>query len=88
MKNQEREAIRRDYFERVTSNSWTWERLTEEEKARCEEALFFYPIQGETRARVIEQFHAVYLSFLIALGYGGRTFKPWREDPAELRPLF
>lgn len=74
-----------DYFERITKNSWTWHRLTEDEKRRFT-SINFSKIKGSERQR-IEAYNAAYLAFLTALGYNGYL---WRE-PAEGsgdRPLF
>lgn len=79
MKKQEREGIRRDYFESITKKSWTFAKLTETEKKRCEEALFSYPILGDTRAQVSEQVQALYYAFLLALGYG-EAVAGWRKE--------
>lgn len=63
-----------DYFERVTRNSWTWERLTHEEQERFLQ-VDFSTIRGNRHQR-IEAFNTAYKAFLLALGYSPSN---WRE---------
>lgn len=76
MKN--KENVLNDYYKMII-NSWTWERLTEDEKTRFTNLLASARIKealkGTYRARW-NILNALYESFLIALEY-----KPigWRE---------
>lgn len=64
-----------NYFQDVIKKSWTWERLTQEEKQRFIDMNVFDRIKGNDKIR-IEWLQTIYESFLSALGY-----KPigWRE---------
>lgn len=64
-----------DYFQNVIKKSWTWDRLTEEERRRFIDMNVFDRIKGNNKTRV-EWLNTIYDSFLSALGY-----KPigWRE---------
>ena len=64
-----------NYFENVISKSWTWERLTDDERERFKNCIDFSKIKGTARQRV-EMPNMVYAAFLQGVGY-----KPigWRE---------
>lgn len=64
-----------NYFQNVIKKSWTWRRLTEEEKQRFEDMDVFERIKGNDETK-IEWLGTIYLSYIDALGY-----KPigWRE---------
>lgn len=64
-----------DYIENVLKKSWTWARLTEEERQRFLSMEIFDEIKGNDRTR-IEWLSTIYNAYLTALGY-----KPigWRE---------
>lgn len=66
-----------DYMERVIKKSWTWEKLTDDEKKRFLAMKVFDRIKGSDAAR-IEWLNTIYSAFLDALEY-----KPigWREAP-------
>ena len=68
-----------DYFQNVIKKSWTWNRLTEEERRRFIDMNVFDRINGNNKTRV-EWLITIYDSFLSALGY-----KPigWRETEEE-----
>ena len=68
-----------DYFQNVIKKSWTWNRLTEEERRRFVDMDVFDRIKGNNKTRV-EWLITIYDSFLSALGY-----KPigWRETEEE-----
>lgn len=68
-----------DYFQNVIKKSWTWNRLTEEERRRFIDMDVFDRIKGNNKTRV-EWLITIYDSFLSALGY-----KPigWRETEEE-----
>lgn len=64
-----------DYFQNVIKKSWTWEKLTQEERQRFIDMDVFDKIKGRDQTR-IEWLNTVYQSFLAAL-----DFVPigWRE---------
>lgn len=64
-----------DYFENVIKKSWTWERLTEEEKRRFVNMPVFDEIRGADKQRV-EWLNTIYHAFLVGLGY---KLIGWRE---------
>ena len=68
-----------DYFQNVIKTSWTWGRLTEEERKNFINMDVFGKIKGNDKMRV-EWLNTIYHSFLSALGY-----KPigWRETEEE-----
>lgn len=65
-----------NYFQNVIKKSWTWQKLTEEERKRFINMNVFDRIKGNDNTRV-EWLNTIYQSFLSALGY-----KPigWREE--------
>lgn len=71
------------YFQNVIKNSWTWKRLTEEEKQRFVN-LNFSEIKGnkDTRERWL---FTVYAGFLAGCGYAGSR---WRETEKEKEEPF
>lgn len=75
MKRQNTSTAVPDYIETVIKKSWTWARLTEEERKRFLSMEIFDEIKGNDRTR-IEWLHTIYNAYLTALGY-----KPigWRE---------
>ena len=60
------------YFQNVIKNSWTWQRLTEEEKHRFVKLNIFSEIKGnkDTRERWLS---TVYTGFLLLLFLQNRT---------------
>lgn len=64
------------YFQNVIKRSWTWGKLTEEEKQRFINMTVFDSIKGNDKTR-IEWLNTIYHAYLIALMY-----KPigWREE--------
>lgn len=64
-----------NYFQNVIKKSWTWDRLTDEERQRFEHMNVFARIKGDEETQ-IEWLSTIYLSYIEALGY-----KPigWRE---------
>lgn len=68
-------TVVKDYIENVLKKSWTWQRLTEEERQRFINMNVFDNIKGNDNTR-IEWLYTIYHSFLCALDY-----KPigWRE---------
>lgn len=72
-----------NYFNTVIVKSWTWERLTDDEKERFKTCIDFSRIKGNQRQRV-EVLNMVYSAFLHCVGY---TPTGWRETDPEA-PLF
>ena len=72
-----------NYLQDVIKKSWTWEKLTEEERKRFINMHVFDKIKGTDKQR-IEWLNTIYTAFLSALGY-----KPigWREEDKEM-PMF
>ena len=69
----------------MTLDSWTYNRMTEEEKRRCIDALKYAHVTGTYNNR-FEQLHSIYRAFLLGLGYTGPK---WREpETAEPLPQF
>lgn len=68
-----------NYFQNIIKRSWTWERLTEEERQRFTDMDVFDKIKGNDKTR-IEWLNTIYSAYLTALGY-----KPfgWRETEEE-----
>lgn len=77
-----KENARTDYINIITK-SWTWDRMTTDERNRCNETLHMARLHGRYEQRY-ETLQDVYYSFLMALDY-----KPigWRETNKET-PLF
>ena len=65
-----------NYLQNVIKKSWTWEKLTEEEKQRFINMKVFDRIKGNDETR-IEWLNTIYQAYLTALMY-----KPigWREE--------
>ena len=75
------------YFENVTKKSWTWGKMTDEERDRFVEVLSNWKdkIKGNARARR-EQVCMIYDAFLEGIGYTGFM---WRsENPSPMAPMF
>ena len=76
------------YFMRTVYDSWTYDRMTEDERGRLESAIDFADRQGmvkgafDTRWNVLQ---AVYNAFLMGIGYDGMN---WREPNPEQVPNF
>ena len=68
-----------NYFHNVIKHSWTWKRLTEEERQRFINMDVFERIRGDEQTK-IEWLCTIYASYIVALGY-----KPvgWRETAEE-----
>ena len=73
-----------DWFE-MTFNSWTWAKLTDEEKERFTDSVGFWcngsgSLKGDYRHRW-DVLNELYYMYLLGLGY-----KPigWREDTVEI----
>ncbi len=82
--NKPKEQANADFIQMIR-HSWTYQRMTEPEKAACEKALTSAPaqdIQGTYRQRW-SAYNAIYHAFLIGIGYNGAL---WRE-PATGEPL-
>ena len=68
-----------DFFQRVIKKSWTWERLTDEERKRFIDMTVFEEIKGSNKTRT-EWFCSIYIAFLCGVGY---TPIGWRETQEE-----
>lgn len=68
-----------NYFQNVIKKSWSWDRLTEEERKRFIDMNIFDKIKGTDKQRIV-WLSTIYESFLSALGY-----EPigWRETDKE-----
>ena len=77
------DEVTNKYFQNIIKNSWTWKRLTEEEKQRFVN-LNFSEIKGnkDTRERWL---FTVYAGFLSGCGYDGSR---WRETEKEKEEPF
>lgn len=69
-----------NYFQNVIKKSWSWEKLTAEERQRFIDMNVFDKIKGSDQTR-IEWLNTIYQSFLSAL-----DFKPigWREEEEDI----
>ena len=74
----DKETAHRD-FGRIVMQSWTYEKMTEEEKERALSAILFAKNQGLLFGNYNQrwqQLHAIYNAFLLGLGCDGPN---WRE---------
>lgn len=69
-----------DYFQNVIKKSWTWDRLTEEEKQRFIDMDVFDKIKGNNATR-IEWLNTIYHSFICALGYQPINWRDTEDVP-------
>ena len=69
-----------NYFQNVIKKSWSWEKLTAEERQRFIDMDVFDRIKGNDQTR-IEWLNTVYQSFLTALDY---TPIGWRETEKDI----
>ena len=76
MRNNNLEMACENYLQEVIKKSWTWAKLTEEEKFNFLYLLNFDKIKGTAKNR-IEVLHLVYHAFLVGLGYQPIN---WREE--------
>ena len=74
-----------DYFQNVIKKSWTWDRLTEEERRRFIDMDVFDRIKGNDQTR-IEWLNTIYHAFLSALGYKSVGWRETEDD--EEMPIF
>lgn len=77
MKNIEREKIKIDYIENVYKKSWTFAKLTENEKSKILDILYTLKVYANSADDIAYELHFIYYTFLVALDY-----KPigWREE--------
>ena len=68
-----------NYFQNVIKKSWTWARLTEEEKQRFINMNVFDDIKGNDQTRII-WLCTIYQSFLSALEYNWDGWREKQED--------
>lgn len=79
------DEVTNKYFQNVIKNSWTWQRLTEEEKQRFVNLDVFNKIKGNKDTR--EQWlFTIYVGFLSGLGFDG-SFR-WRATEKEKKKHF
>lgn len=73
------------YFQNIIKNSWTWQRLTEEEKQRFVDLdIIFSEIKGKKDTR--EQWlFTIYAGFLAGCGYDSFS---WIDRKDKENPLF
>lgn len=77
MKNKENALS--DFAEMIKS-SWTFQRMTEEEQARCFDALHGHEkLRGNYRQRW-DWLHDIYNAYLLGLGYDDFN---WRDKPED-----
>ena len=79
---QDKERAKADFIKMIL-DSWTFSRLTEQERGRLAEALDVVR-PGGTYEKRIEHLHDIYHAFLLGVGY---TPTGWRETDTD-RPLF
>lgn len=84
MKQPEREEIREEYI-KMLQNSWTYERMTNNERIQITAILLNCKLYGNNKTQVCEQLAIIYHAFLIALNY-----EPigWREPNKKEIPAF
>lgn len=77
MKQNEREQIRQEIINNVYTKSWTYERLSKDEKENIVNLLNNCKLYGNNKIQIGETLHDVYSAFLTALCY-----KPfgWRGE--------
>lgn len=76
------------YFENNIYKTWTYARLTKEEKERLKEVFFCKQTEDCIKGRFEQKWRtlgAIYHSFLMALDYNPIN---WREENEEEIPLF
>lgn len=82
---QKLDEVTNKFFQNVIKNSWTWQRLTEEEKQRFVNLDVFNKIKGNKDTR--EQWLiTIYAGFLSGLGCDG--FIRWRATEEEKEEPF
>ena len=72
-------SVVENYFQNVIKHSWTWKRLTEEERQRFINMDVFERIRGDEQTK-IEWLCTIYASYIEALGYNPIG---WRETAEE-----
>ena len=85
--NKPKEKAFPDFME-MTRQSWTYQRMTEEEKRRCEEALTSKQAK-EIRGTYIQRwysYNAVYRAYLIGISYDGPLWRELRHEKIQLVP--
>ena len=65
-----------NYFQDVIKKSWSWNRLTEDERKRFINMNVFNEIKGSEKTR-IAWLCTIYHAYITALGYMGGE---WREE--------
>lgn len=70
-------------FMNMVENSWTFDRMTDDERGKCFDALHFANSQGAVKGTYNARWmilQAIYNAFLQGLGYTGGN---WRETDAD-----
>jgi len=81
--NRNKDDARKD-FNSLIIKSWTWERLTDEERGRAIDAIMSTKMTGSYDQRWAT-LNSVYNAFLLGVGYDGPR---WREPADSDAPLF
>lgn len=79
------DEVTNKYFQNVIKNSWTWQRLTEEEKQRFVNIDIFNKIKGNKHTRE-QRLFTIYVGFLSGLGFDG-SFR-WRATEKKKEEAF
>lgn len=69
MKKQEIEEYRKEMIEEVYKKSWTYLRLSEDERKTIIRLLYCCKLYGHNERQICETLNDVYTAFLMALGY-------------------
>lgn len=81
MTTKNKETARAEFLEMI-AESWTWERLTDAERARCRSELTECKLFGAWRQRW-EMLQSVYSAFLAGCGYEPQGWRETDEERAE-----
>lgn len=75
----DKENAKRDYIE-MMKQSWTYDRMTEDEKKGLLEAVKFAKVAGayDTRWSILQ---SINYAFLLALGYKGGDWRKKADEP-------
>lgn len=69
-----------NYFQTAIKKSWTWEKLTPEEKSRFVRMSHFDDIRGTEKMRV-DWLQSMYHCFLLGCGYTPIGWRPTEDEP-------
>lgn len=85
--NKPKEKAFPDFLE-MTRHSWTYQRMTDDEKTRCEKALrnaASLDIQGSYSQRY-GALNGVYYGYLLGIGYTGALWREWCPEEIPFIP--